>query len=55
MRSKQAKRLKGIAFRNSTGNPTRYVQDPKTGTIYCTGFRRIYRDLKKIFKLKGKI
>ena len=56
MGQRKDKALRKLAILEFNRIPTKnkpkggYVQDPDTGVIYCTGFRRIYQDTKRMMK-----
>lgn len=51
MNSKVAKLLRRKVYKEHHGHHRRrvplYMRDPDTGTVYATGQRRMYKDLKK--------
>ena len=50
MRNVKAKNARRNTYGEHKGEETKYVKDPKTGTIYATGRRRKYLDTKRLYK-----
>ena len=65
MRGTVAKRIRNMARQEAAANPTEYKvkwffktilmkdgpKKTKVGTVFCTGFRRIYQDMKQAYKI----
>lgn len=49
MRGKVAKGIRKEARKIAANNPTKYFIT-KAGVIFCTGFRRIYQNIKRDYK-----